>query len=36
LVAVVYLPFTQRANADGTVVRYVALAHNRRVNRKAQ
>jgi hypothetical protein len=27
-----YLRFTQRANADGTVVRYVALAHNRRVN----
>jgi transposase len=27
-----YLRFTQRANADGAVVRYVALAHNRRVN----
>src|SRR3954447_12520214 len=27
-----YLRFTQRTNADGTVVRYVALAHNRRVN----
>lgn len=26
-----YLRFTQRANADGSVVRYVALAHNRRV-----
>jgi transposase len=27
-----YLRFTSRANTDGTVVRYVALAHNRRVN----
>jgi transposase len=27
-----YLRFTQRANADGSVVRYVALAHNRRVD----
>src|SRR3954453_10478121 len=27
-----YLRFTQRTNADGTVVRYVALAHNRRMN----
>jgi hypothetical protein len=27
-----YLRFTQRVNADGSVVRYVALAHNRRVN----
>src|SRR5437773_1031924 len=27
-----YLRFTQRANADGAVVRYVALAHNRRVD----
>src|SRR3954469_18531151 len=27
-----YLRFTQRTNADGTVVRYVALAHNRRVD----
>jgi transposase len=26
-----YLRFTQRANADGSLVRYVALAHNRRV-----
>jgi transposase len=26
-----YLRFTQRANADGGVVRYVALAHNHRV-----
>src|SRR5919109_1748490 len=29
-----YLRFSQRANADGTVVRYVALAHNRRVDGK--
>jgi hypothetical protein len=27
-----YLRFSQRANTDGTVVRYVALAHNRRVD----
>jgi Transposase DDE domain len=27
-----YLRFTQRSNADGSVVRYVALAHNRRVD----
>jgi hypothetical protein len=27
-----YLRFTQRRNADGSVVRYVALAHNRRVD----
>jgi hypothetical protein len=27
-----YLRFTQRANTDGSVVRYVALAHNRRVD----
>jgi DDE family transposase len=27
-----YLRFTQRTNADGSVVRYVALAHNRRVD----
>jgi len=26
-----YLRFTQRRNADGPVVRYVALAHNHRV-----
>jgi transposase len=26
-----YLRFTQRTNADGSVVRYAALAHNRRV-----
>src|SRR5437870_4924135 len=26
-----YLRFTSRTNADGSVVRYVALAHNRRV-----
>jgi hypothetical protein len=31
-----YLRFSQRANADGTVVRYVALAHNRRVNGKVK
>jgi hypothetical protein len=31
-----YLRFTQRANADGSVVRYVALAHNRRVNGKVK
>jgi hypothetical protein len=29
-----YLRFSQRANADGRVVRYVALAHNRRVDGK--
>ena len=27
-----YLRLTQRRNRDGTVVRYVQLAHNRRVN----
>lgn len=27
-----YLRFTQRTNTDGSVVRYVALAHNRRVD----
>ncbi|MEV8510890.1 IS1634 family transposase [Dactylosporangium sp. NPDC051484] len=27
-----FLRFTSRTNADGTVVRYVALAHNRRVD----
>jgi transposase len=27
-----YLRFTQRTNADGSVVRYAALAHNRRVD----
>src|SRR6266487_3135695 len=31
-----YLRFSQRANADGTVVRYVALAHNRRVDGKVK
>jgi hypothetical protein len=31
-----YLRFTQRANSDGTVVRYVALAHNRRVDGKVK
>src|SRR5215203_3832775 len=29
-----YLRFSQRINVDGTVVRYVALAHNRRVDGK--
>jgi len=36
LIVVMYLRFTQRANADGTVVRYVALAHNRRVDGKVK
>jgi hypothetical protein len=31
-----YLRFRQRVNADGTVVRYVALAHNRRVDGKVK
>jgi transposase len=31
---VMYLRFSQRTNVDGTVVRYVALAHNRRVDGK--
>ncbi len=31
-----YLRFTQRANTDGTMVRYVALAHNRRVDGKVK
>ena len=31
-----YLRFTQRTNADGTVVRYAALAHNRRVEGKVK
>jgi transposase len=31
-----YLRFTQRTNADGSVVRYVALAHNRRVDGKVK
>jgi hypothetical protein len=31
-----YLRFTQRTNTDGTVVRYVALAHNRRVDGKVK
>jgi len=31
---VMYLRFTSRTNADGSVVRYVALAHNRRVDGK--
>ena len=29
-----FLRFTSRTNADGSVARYVALAHNRRVNGK--
>jgi transposase len=36
LTVVMYLRFSQRANADGTVVRYVALAHNRRVQGKVK
>lgn len=31
-----YLRFTQRTNTDGTVVRYVALDHNRRVDGKVK
>jgi hypothetical protein len=31
-----YLRFTQRANADGSVIRYAALAHNRRVDGKVK
>jgi hypothetical protein len=31
-----YLRFTQRANADGSIARYVALAHNRRVEGKVK
>jgi transposase len=31
-----YLRFTQRTNADGSVVRYAALAHNRRVDGKVR
>jgi hypothetical protein len=27
-----FLRFTSRTNADGGVVRYVALAHNRRID----
>src|SRR5215204_5986878 len=34
LTVVMYLRFSQRTNVDGTVVRYVALAHNRRVDGK--
>jgi transposase len=34
LTVVMYLRFSERTNADGTVVRYVALAHNRRVDGK--
>jgi transposase len=36
LYVAMYLRFTQRANTDGTVVRYVALAHNRRVDGKVK
>jgi transposase len=36
LTVVMYLRFSQRANADDTVVRYVALAHNRRVDGKVK
>jgi transposase len=36
LTVVMYLRFSQRANADGTVVRYVALAHNHRVQGKVK
>ena len=31
-----YMRFTQRTNADGSVVRYAALAHNRRVQGKVK
>src|SRR5215470_9066196 len=31
-----YLRLTQRRNRDGSVVRYVQLAHNHRVNGRAQ
>jgi hypothetical protein len=31
-----YLRITQRTNADGSVVRYAALAHNRRVEGKVK
>jgi transposase len=31
-----YVRFTQRTNTDGTVVRYAALAHNRRVEGKVK
>jgi hypothetical protein len=33
---VMYLRFSQRTNADGTLVRYVALAHNHRVDGKVK
>jgi len=36
LTVVMYLRFSQRTNVDGTVVRYVALAHNRRVDGKSK
>src|SRR3954451_10038189 len=31
-----YLRFTQRTNGDGSVIRYAALAHNRRVEGKVK
>ena len=31
-----YLRFTQRGNADGSVVRYVSIAHNQRVDGKVR
>jgi len=36
LTVVMYLRFSQRTNVDGTVVRYVALAHNRRIQGKVK
>jgi transposase len=33
---VMYLRFTQRTNADGSVVRYAALAHNHRIEGKVK
>jgi hypothetical protein len=36
LTVVLYLRFSRRANADGTIVRYVALAHNRRLDGKVK
>jgi transposase len=33
---VMYLRFTQRTNGDGSITRYVALAHNRRVDGKVK
>jgi hypothetical protein len=31
-IVVMYLRFTRRKNSDGSVVRYVALAHNYRID----